>query len=210
MTKKLRAVFLSSAVLLCSSASARAQSAPAAPAAPRQVGQPLPAEWEGVWKGTLLVAHADGSREELPMELHVGPPSGGGARGWKILYAEPGGQTARPYEIAPAADEPGRFAVGEKNGPSVDNYLVGRVLHSQFLVKNSIFTARFELRGDEMAVEMSMFDASSPRQSRATGEEVAVFSHRFRPTRAGRDIAVFSYKFGSIQQGVLRRAKPKS
>lgn len=191
MKKRLKAVLLLSVVLLFAHAEARAQ---VTFPPPKTGGQPLPAEWEGVWKGTLTVAHADGKREELPMELHVGPPSAGGTRGWKILYAEPGGQTTRPYEIAPVEGEPGRFIVDEKNGLFLDNQLVGRILYSQFLVKNNIVTTRFEVQGDAIAVQMSMFDSGSPRQSRLTGG----------------NIAVFSYKFRSEQYGVLRRAKPKS
>ncbi|HEV2862809.1 MAG TPA: hypothetical protein VGX48_17465 [Pyrinomonadaceae bacterium] len=189
MKKKLKVILLLSLVLFC--AEARAQ---VASPAPKTGGQPLPAEWEGVWKGTLTVAHADGKREELPMELHVGPAGAGGARGWKILYTEPGGQTTRPYEIAPAEAEPGRFVVDEKNGLFLDNQLVGRVLYSQFLVTTNVVTTRFEVQGETIAVQMSMFDVRTPRQSRLTGG----------------DIAVFSYKFRSEQYGVLRRAKPKS
>lgn len=191
MKKKLKVVLLLSVVLLLAHAEARAQ---VTFPPPKTGGQPLPAEWEGVWRGTLAVAHADGKREELPMELHVGPPGAGGARGWKILYTEPGGQTTRPYEIAPVEGEPGRFIVDEKNGLFIDNQLVGRVLYAQFLVTTNVVTTRFEVRGDELAVQMSMFDVRTPRQSRLTGGS----------------IAVFTYKFRSEQYGVLRRAKPKS
>lgn len=169
---------------------AAAQEPAPAPSSPAPVA--LPAEWEGVWKGTTTVLSPSGHAEEVPMELHVAPAAGGpGVRTWTIVYGPEGARLTRPYEIAPVAGEPGRFVVDEKNGLFVDNQLVGATLYSLFKVSTSYVATRFEHRADRIAVEMVLFDAVEPRQSRLTGGQVEVASYRHK----------------SIQSGVLHRVK---
>jgi hypothetical protein len=150
--------------------------------------QGLPAEWSGIWKGNLTVVSSNGKKENLAMELHVGDVSAG-VKTWRILYGAGANQTVRPYVIMPVAGEANRFVVDEKNGLFIDNQLVGSLLFSQFKVTTNLVTTRFELAGNEIKVEMTMFDLNTPRQSKLTGGNVEVASYRFR----------------SVQSGVLRR-----
>ena len=151
----------------------------------KPVEQGLPAEWNGVWKGITVNATADGKREEIPMELHVQSMPESAVKTWKILYGKGAEQTTRPYEIMPVSGEQNRFVVDEKNGLFLDNQLVGRVLYSQFMVTTNLVTTRFELKGDEIRVEMIMFDLRSPRQSKLTGGNIEVASYRFRSAQFG-------------------------
>lgn len=145
--------------------------------------QTLPAEWEGLWKGTTVRALATGEKEEIPTELHVQPlPGGGDARTWKIVY---GGQEARPYEISPVPGQPGRFVVDEKNGLLIDQQLVGNTLYALFLVTTNLVSARYEHLGDGIEVELTMFDAREPRKSKLTGGEIEVSSYRVRSVQRG-------------------------
>lgn len=154
---------------------------------------PLPAEWDGVWKGPLAIVSPDGTRQELAMELHVLPVAGGKSKTWKILYGEGAKQTTRPYTIEPVAGGPGRFLVDEKNGLFIDNHLVGKTIYSQFMVTDSLVTTRFENLGDAIKVELLLFTVTEPRRSKLTGG----------------NIEVSSYRFNSVQVGVLRREKAK-
>ncbi len=156
------------------------------------VAADFPAAWNGVWKGLTVNVAADGKREEIPMELHVLPLSQGRAHSWKILYGKDAAQTTRPYEIMPVDGDPNRFVVDEKNGLLIDNQLVGSVLYSQFMVTTNLVTTRFELKGDEMRVELLMFDLRAPRQSKLNGGNIEVASYRFR----------------SAQSGVLKKSSP--
>ncbi len=153
----------------------------------------LPAEWDGIWKGTLAIVSADGTRQELAMELHVLPVAGGNRKTWKILYGEGTKQTTRPYDIGPVAGGPGRFVVDEKNGLFIDNHLAGKTLYSQFMVTTNLVTTRFENLGDSMKVELLLFSMNEPRRSKLTGG----------------DIEVASYRFSSVQTGMLKRDKAK-
>jgi hypothetical protein len=145
----------------------------------------LPAQWEGIWKGTTVNITADGARKEIPMELHVVSLSESGNKSWKIFYTEKSGKTVRPYEIMPIPGERGRFVVDEKNGLFIENQLVGSVLYSQFMVSTNLVTTRFELKNDEIHVEMIMFDLRSPRRTKLTGGDIEVDSYKFRSTQAG-------------------------
>jgi hypothetical protein len=151
----------------------------------KTAGQALPEQWNGIWKGITVNVNADGKREEIPMELKVLPVPNSSAKTWKILYGKNAGQTTRPYEIMPVSNEPNRFVVDEKNGLFIDNQLVGNVLYSQFTVTTNLVTTRFELKGDEIRVEMMMFDLRSPRQSKLSGGNIEVSSYRFRLTQFG-------------------------
>lgn len=148
--------------------------------------QALPAEWDGVWKGTLTWITADGKKQEFGMELRVGPVAGGNAKTWKIMYT---GQPERPYEISPVAGEPGHFVVDEKNGLFIDSYLTDNVLRSLFLVSDNFVSTRFENQADSILVELITFGKNSPRQSKVTSG----------------DFEVSAYRFGSVQRGTLKR-----
>lgn len=170
-----------SALLLCGSATAGAQ----------QSG--LPAAWDGVWKGQTTLVWASGKTEPAAMELHVGPLPGGRGKRWKVVYEFAGRREVRDYEIAPAeAGGAGRLLIDEKNGFLIDNYLAGDALYSRFTINGNLVTTRFELRGGALEVELTMFDAASPRRTKLTGGSF--------------EVASFSPKY--VQRGTLRRERP--
>jgi hypothetical protein len=165
-----------------------------AAAAPAGADTALPAAWDGVWKGMTVIDSSAAKPQQVPMELHVAAVADSSAKTWKILYGAGDGQSTRDYTIAPVPNEPGRFLVDEKNGLFLDNYLLGNLLTSQFTVSGNLVTTRFELHGDTIAVEMTIYDAKTPRQSKLTGAAIEVSSYRWKST----------------QHGVLTRSKPAS
>jgi hypothetical protein len=178
--------FVLCAVFLSTTAVALPQTEPKKKEVPAKIGeQSLPEEWNGVWKGMTVNVTADGKREEIPMELRVAPAAGGNVKTWKILYGKNAEQTTRPYEIMPVSGEPNRFVVDEKNGLFIDNQLVGNKLYSQFMVTTNLVTTRFEIKGDEISVELMMFDLRSPRKTKLTSGNVEVASYKFRSTQLG-------------------------
>ena len=161
------------------------------PAAARQAG--LPPSWDGVWKGVTTLNWASGKSEEAAMELHVGPAAGGASKSWKVVYVFADRREVRDYEIRPAEGQgAGRLVIDEKNGFLIDNYLAGETLYSRFTINGNLVTTRFELRGEVLDVELTMFDASKPRVTRLTGGnfEVSSFAPRY------------------VQRGTLRRERP--
>lgn len=161
------------------------------PATARQAG--LPASWDGVWKGATKLNWASGRVEEVAMELHVSPFAGGTAKSWKVVYVFADRREVREYEIRPAEGAgAGRLVIDEKNGLLIDNYLSGETLYSRFTVNGNLVTTRFELRGESLEVELTMFDASKPRLTKLTGGNF--------------EVASFSPKY--VQRGTLRREPP--
>lgn len=151
----------------------------------------LPSSWDGEWKGTTTLAWATGKAEQVGMELHVAPlPKGGGAKSWKVVYVFADRREVRDYEIRPSeGGGAGRLVVDEKNGFLIDQYLGGDVLYSQFTINGNLVTTRFELRGDLMEVELTMFDMRTPRVTKLTGGAF--------------EVASFGPKY--VQRGTLRR-----
>lgn len=174
-------VLAAAALLLCSGLTAAA----------RQAG--LPPAWDGVWKGATTLNWASGKAEAAAMELHVSPVAGGASRSWKVVYVFADRREVRDYEIRPAEGAgAGRLVIDEKNGFLIDNYLAGETLYSRFTINGNLVTTRFELRGELMDVELTMFDVSKPRVTKLTGGnfEVASFGPRY------------------VQRGTLRREPP--
>lgn len=153
----------------------------------------LPPSWDGVWKGQTTLTWASGKAEAVAMELHVGPVPGGASKSWKVVYVFADRREVRDYEIGPAGGGgAGRLVIDEKNGFLIDNYLAGETLYSRFTINGNLVTTRFELRGEQLDVELTMFDASKPRVTKLTGGNF--------------EVASFGPKY--VQRGTLRRERP--
>lgn len=151
----------------------------------------LPSSWDGVWKGATTLSWASGKVENADMELRVSPIQGGQTKAWKVVYTFSDRREVREYEMRPS-EGAGRLLMDEKNGFLIDNYLAGDTLYSQFTINGNLVTTRFELRGDAIEVELTMFDVKSPRLTRLKGGDF--------------EVASFSPKY--VQRGVLRRERP--
>lgn len=161
------------------------------PTAARRAG--LPSAWDGAWKGVTKLNWASGKVEEAAMELHVGPVAGGASKTWKVVYVFADRREVREYEIRPAeGGGAGRLVIDEKNGFLIDNYLSGETLYSRFTINGNLVTTRFELRGEALEVELTMYDVTKPRVTKLTGGNF--------------EVASFSPKY--VQRGTLRRERP--
>lgn len=145
---------------------------------------PLPATWDGVWRGDIEVLAGGATQHRATMELRVQPVAGSDAKTWTLTYS---GQSPRKYEIRPTAAA-GRFIMDEKNGVLIEEQLIGDTLHSAFQVGDVLLTSRFEKRGNELAVEITTFAVAEPS-----------------PKSSAKPLAV-SLPFRSIQRGLLHQA----
>lgn len=148
---------------------------------------PLPAAWDGVWRGEIEVIAGGKVTHRAQMELRITPIAGSLAKTWMQTYS---GQPPRNYEIRPAEGGEGRFVMDEKNGVLLDEQLVGNTLLSAFRTGGVLLTSRFELRGEELEIEIATF-----------GEQLA---------NAATQPEVAALPFRSIQRGVLHRQQVKS
>lgn len=142
--------------------------------------QAFPQAWQGRWKGNMAVSGVPG-KEKVGVELEIRPHGQDGRASWTLRYE---GMPDRQYELVPVRPEVGHYAIDERNGIQLDSYLEGNVLMSQFEVQRNRVTARYELDGDKILMEMNMFGREPVRE---TGHGVRVFG------------------LGSLQRAVLTR-----
>ena len=147
----------------------------------QEVSPTLPPQWNGLWRGGIEVMAGGQVTHRAQMELSVAPIAGRIAWTWTQTYT---GQPPRAYELRPAESDAGRFVLDEKNGVLLDGQLIGATLLSTFRTGGVLLASRFELRGDELVVEIATF--ADP------------------PQAAGKQ-QVAALPFRSIQRGVLRR-----
>ncbi len=141
----------------------------------------FPQTWEGRWKGEMSVTGVPGT-DRVGVELEI-RPAPNGRHSWSLRYE---GQPERPYEMVPVDPARGHYVVDEHNGILLDSYYQDGVLLSQFEVGQNRVTARYELEGDRLSLEMNMFGKDAVRES-ASGQRVLAFG------------------LGSLQRAVLTR-----
>ncbi len=160
-------------------------------APPSATGSALPDAWHGVWVGQLTVHTAKGKSFDRPIELKLLPVKGGQAYSWRMVTGIDNKTTVRDYELIPDPEKPGRFRLDEKNGIVLNAQLMGNALYSYFKDGDVLITARYELRGESLHVEMASVSMKDPL--------VSVIKEA--------QVEIQSYLLGSVQVGELRKKK---
>lgn len=145
----------------------------------KAVASPFPQGWVGRWVGEMSVTGVPGT-DKVGVELDIQPREQG-KYSWSLRYQ---GQPERPYELVPVDPSRGHYLVDEKNGILIDSYYQDGVLTSQFEVGRNRITARYELEGDELKLEMQSFGKEPVRES----------AH-----------GVKAFPLGSLQRATLRK-----
>lgn len=135
----------------------------------------LPQAWHGTWKGTMQLHGAAGKTGQVEIELLIEPIQGSREWTWKASYGKKGEAIIKDYKLVPVKDKPGFFQMDEKNGILLDARLTDTLLHSQFRVGDSLLTARYELRGDSLAMEVT---SASPSEKGDKQEQVQSYQVR--------------------------------
>jgi len=151
----------------------------------------LPADWHGRWTGTLKITPVEGKEQETPMELTIEPLKDSKNLRWQIIYGEGKKAPVRDYELQPQ-EKANHFVIDEKNGILVDAWLTGGVLHSQFVVADSLIAVRYERAGDVLRFSLTASGTKEPRESKLRGKD---------------DFNVKAYKVQSFHVAELRKAK---
>jgi hypothetical protein len=120
-----------------------------------QQTMPLPSAWHGTWKGKVVTTTANDKSSEVMVKLRIEPIKGTCDVTWTTTYVDGVKTQVRDYRLVPDSDKPGRFRIDERNGVLLDARLVNGVIYSQFKVGGSVLTARYELRGDILRLEVT-------------------------------------------------------
>ncbi|WDE01521.1 hypothetical protein [Thalassomonas actiniarum] len=119
--------------------------------------QHLLPDWEGQWQGTCQYTSKGGNvHYDFPMGLNIAN-RGAQTLNWHISYGEGESQQLRKYQLQAQDVGSGHYVVDENNGILIDSYLVNDALMSHFSVGTSELTTRYEIKGNEMTVDMLTF-----------------------------------------------------
>lgn len=103
----------------------------------------------------MVTATATGTPSEVMVKLKIEPIKGTRDVTWTTTYVDGDKTQIRDYKLVPDGDKPSRFRIDERNGVFLDARLVDGVIYSQFKVGGSVLTARYELRGDTLRLEVT-------------------------------------------------------
>lgn len=134
----------------------------------------LPVAWHGTWTGTMTVTDASDQATEVEVALTIAPVPDTRTATWKTTYGTGERAVVKDYAIVPVDGKPGRFRIDEKNGVLLDARLAGRTLYSQFEVAGAVLTARYELRGDVLAFEITSAKPRPEKSGKGTVQSYAV------------------------------------
>jgi hypothetical protein len=150
----------------------------------------LPAEWHGRWTGTLKITPVSGAPQETVMEMVIEPLKDSKNYRWKIVYGDGKKAPVRDYELAPQ-EKANHFVIDEKNGLLIDAWLVGKTMHSQFQVGDSMIPVRYELKSDTLLFSLAVYGAKDARTTKLMKG----------------DTEVKAYRLMTVQSAELRKAK---
>lgn len=115
----------------------------------------LPQAWMGTWQGTMQLHGPSGKPGQVEVTLTIEPIAASGEWTWKTSYGKKGEALIKDYKLVPVSGKPGLFKMDEKNGILLDARLTDNILHSQFKVGDSFLTARYEMQGDILTMEVT-------------------------------------------------------
>lgn len=113
----------------------------------------FPQNWEGIWRGELIISTTIGEAQRLPMILKI-LPQADGRHTYSIVYGEDTEENTRPYYLQSVTDEPGRYQVDEGNGIVLDSYLINGKLYSRFEVMGSLLLSTVEEQDGQLVYEI--------------------------------------------------------
>ncbi|MGL6076873.1 MAG: hypothetical protein ACRC8S_22185 [Fimbriiglobus sp.] len=129
---------------------------------------PLPEKWHGTWTGPMTVVNNSPKAEQVPVTLKI-ERLNGGAVSWVITYNPGPKAIVKDYKLLPIANKPGYFEIDEQNGIRLPCRMVRNVLYSQFSLGDISLTARYELRGEELLMEVT---SAKPSPEKTGGDKV--------------------------------------
>jgi hypothetical protein len=151
----------------------------------------FPQSWTGNWKGTMLWYQGNKPAQKVPMELRIQKGDSADTYTWQIIYGK-AQEDNRPYLLIPKDTATGHWAIDERNGIVLDQYMIGNRFCGAFTVEKSTIVNNYWIENGELNIEFYSIGAK-PIATTGKGNEDAPF--------------VDSYRVGSYQRAVLVKGK---
>jgi hypothetical protein len=131
----------------------------------------LPKEWLGIWKGMMYMYNSGTLRDSVMVMFTVKPSAQEGSYTWRTDYHSAKTPVTKDYTLRVRDAAKGLYVTDEGDGIELTSYLVGNKIYSLFEVQNTMLSASYELRGDDL-----VFEVTSGKKEPLTGGGVTTFS----------------------------------
>ena len=131
----------------------------------------LPKQWLGNWNGTMYIFNYGKPVDSVLVSFIVKPAIQDSSYTWRMEYHSAKTPMVKDYVLRTRDAAHGLFMTDEGDGIELTSYLVGNKIYSLFEVQNTMLSACYELRGNEL-----IFEVTSGKKEPATGGGVSTFS----------------------------------
>ncbi len=134
----------------------------------------LPKPWIGQWNGTMLMYKNGQKNDSVAVSLTIAPLIKDSIYTWKTQYHSTKMPMTKDYTLRVKDAAKGVFVTDEGGGVELTNYLIDNKMYNVFEVQNTMLTATYELRGNEL-----IFEVTSGKKELSKSSEVINYSTNF-------------------------------
>jgi len=114
----------------------------------------FPRDWQGKWKGTLLVLTMPNRSERVPMTLEIARTADSSRYTFAMTYGKDSVKGRRAYEVVIVNSRQGLYVIDEKNSIKLDAYFLANRLISQYTVQGTRIISSYEYTGRSLIFEV--------------------------------------------------------
>lgn len=134
----------------------------------------LPNKWFGDWKGTMYMLKNGKLTDSVKVSLTIKPIEENKSYTWKMQYHSEKMPMTKDYKLVVKDAEKGIFLTDEGGGVELQDYLFQDKFYSVFEVQNTMLTATYEFRNNEI-----IFEVTSGKKTSTVAEGVTNYSVNF-------------------------------
>lgn len=134
----------------------------------------IPTKWFGEWKGTMYMLKNGKLTDSVMVSLTIKPIEENKSYTWKMQYHSEKMPMTKDYKLVVKDAEKGIFLTDEGGGVELQDYLFQDKFYSVFEVQNTMLTATYEYRNNEI-----IFEVTSGKKTNTVAEGVTNFSVNF-------------------------------
>lgn len=134
----------------------------------------IPTKWFGEWKGTMYMLKNGKLTDSVMVSLTIKPIEENKSYTWKMQYHSEKMPMTKDYKLVVKDAEKGIFLTDEGGGVELQDYLFQDKFYSVFEVQNTMLTATYEYRNNEI-----IFEVTSGKKTNTVAEGVTNYSVSF-------------------------------
>jgi hypothetical protein len=132
----------------------------------------IPLDWIGIWAGKLEISLSNGTKQTVPMQLHIAKHDSTDRWAWTIIYGEGEKRQERKYQLIAQNSTKGWYKIDEKNGIILDAFFAQGTLASTFEVENNLIMSLYRKAGKLLVFEIFMCVTKSPNLTGGNAKDI--------------------------------------